>query len=85
MVRSGPQCLEGDMGEPQEAAEESGPPSVAADWRLLLPRLREPSKEEDVCRSEEGKCALLSGSLYSDKDQHHTLEVNFEIYFRSNL
>ena len=74
------------MGEPHEAAGESGPPPVAADWRLVLPGLREPSKEEDVCRSEEGKSVLYYlGSLYSEEDQHQALEVNFEIYFRSNL
>jgi len=52
MVRSGPQCLDGDMGEPAEAAGESGPPPAVEDCRRVLPGVvRDPSRDEDVWRS----------------------------------
>jgi hypothetical protein len=51
MVRSGPQCLDGDMGEPAAAGDSVPPPGVE-DCRLVLPGVvRDPSREEDVCRS----------------------------------
>lgn len=48
MVRSGPQCLEGDMGEPLEPAGESGPISATvADCRLAPTGVLPPSMEDE--------------------------------------
>ena len=52
MVRSGPQCFEGDIGEPLEPAGESGPlAATVADCRLAPTGVFPPSREDEDWRS----------------------------------